>query len=47
MTFTVLLILALLALVAAIVSAMGKCPLWVPVTLLCIYCLVEQLPTGG
>jgi hypothetical protein len=47
MTFTVLLILALLALVAAIVSAMGKAPIWVSVVLLALYCLVEQLPTGG
>ena len=41
---TVTLILVLGALVAAIVSAMGKCPLWVAVILLCIAHAITVLP---
>jgi hypothetical protein len=37
-------ILAFSALIAAIISAMGRCPLWVPVILLCIVALVTCLP---
>jgi len=43
---TVMLILAVAALLAAIVSAMGKCPVWVAVLLLAIYACLEQLPKG-
>lgn len=43
---TVMLILALAALVCAIASAMGKCPLWVSVILLCIIELLRNLPLG-
>lgn len=42
--FTVIFILVIGALVAAIVSAMGKCPIWVPVILLCIAMAVQVIP---
>lgn len=41
---TVSVILVLAALIAAIVSAMGKCPLWVSVILLCIIVALQVLP---
>ena len=41
---TVTLILVVGALIAAIVSAMGKCPLWVAVILLCIAMAIQVLP---
>jgi len=41
---TVTLILVLGALIAAIASAMGKCPLWVSVILLCIVVAIQVLP---
>lgn len=41
---TVLIILVLAALVAAIASAMGKAPLWVAVILLAIVAAVQVLP---
>jgi len=41
---TVTLILVLGALIAAIASAMGKCPLWVSVILLCIVVALQVLP---
>jgi hypothetical protein len=43
---TVMVILVLGAFIAAVVSAMGKCPLWVSVILLCIVELVRILPIG-
>jgi hypothetical protein len=43
---TVFLILALAAFIGAVVSAMGKCPLWVPVVLLCVIELLRALPLG-
>jgi hypothetical protein len=46
MSFTVLLVLAFLALLCAIASALGKCPLWVAVVVLALYALVQQLPVG-
>ena len=42
--FTVLIIMVLGALVAAIVAAMGKAPLWVSVILLCLAVAVQVLP---
>lgn len=42
--FTLLFILILGALVAAIVAAMGKCPLWVSVILLAIAMALQVLP---
>ena len=41
---TVSLLLIVGALVAAIVSAMGKCPLWVAVVLLCVAQALTVLP---
>lgn len=41
---TVLAILVIGALIAAIVAAMGKCPLWVSVILLCIVVALDVLP---
>lgn len=43
---SVLLLIFLAAFVATIVSALGKCPLWVPVVLLCIAGLLSVLPVG-
>jgi hypothetical protein len=43
---TVLVILAILALLTCIAAAMNKCPIWVPVVLLCLYALLQQLPVG-
>ncbi len=43
---TVLLILAIAALISAILSLMGKCPLTVPVLLLSIIAILQQLPLG-
>lgn len=44
MHLTVLLFLVIGALVAAIISTMGKCPLWVATILLCIVAALEVLP---
>lgn len=41
---TVALVLVIGALVAAIVAAMGKCPLWVSVILLCVVAALGVLP---
>lgn len=41
---TVLFVLVVGALIPAIVSAMGKCPLWVSVILLCIVAAVQVMP---
>lgn len=43
---TVLVILVLLALVLTIAAAVGKCPLWLPVFVICVYLLLLQLPLG-
>jgi hypothetical protein len=43
---TVIIIVLLGAFVTCIASAMGKCPLWIPVVLLCIVGLLEHLPLG-
>ena len=42
LTGTLLLVIA--AFFTTIVSAMGKCPLWVPVVLLCLVALLQVLP---
>ena len=44
--FTVMIILAILAIVLTIVSATGHCPLWAPVFVLCIIELIRVLPLG-
>ena len=41
---TLSLVLAGTAFLTTIVSAMGRCPLWVPVMLLCVLALVKALP---
>lgn len=46
MTLTVLLVLVLIALVCTVLSAMGKCPLWIPVFILCLVELLRLLPLG-
>jgi hypothetical protein len=43
---TVLLLLALAAFVCAVAEAMGKCPGWVPVIILCVIELLRALPLG-
>lgn len=43
---TVLLVLALTAFVCTILHAIGKCPVWVPLIILSLYCLLQQLPLG-
>jgi hypothetical protein len=43
---TVIGFLAIAAFVAAIVSAIGKCPLWIAVVLLCVVELLRILPLG-
>lgn len=43
---TVLLLLAVAAFVIAILSAIGKAPLWVAVILLCVAELLRALPLG-
>lgn len=41
---TLMVVLVLGALVAAIVAAMGKAPLWVSVILLCVAMAIQVLP---
>lgn len=43
---TVFLFLAVAAAICTVVSAMGKCPLWVGVMLLCLIELLRALPLG-
>jgi len=43
---TVIGFLVIAAFVAAIVSAIGKCPLWIAVVLLCVVELLRILPLG-
>jgi hypothetical protein len=43
---TVTLILVIAAFGCAIASAIGKCPLWVSVVLLCVVELLRVLPLG-
>lgn len=45
-TLTVVLVLVLAAFVCAVLSAAGKCPLWVAVVLLCVVHLILALPLG-
>jgi hypothetical protein len=40
---TIALLLALCAFILTLVSALGKCPLWIPVLLLCILALLQSL----
>lgn len=43
---TVIGFLVIAAFICAIVSALGKCPLWVAAILLCIVELIRILPIG-
>lgn len=43
---TVMIVLAIAALAAAVVSATGHAPLWVSVILICIIELIRVLPLG-
>ena len=43
---TVIGFLVIAAFIAVIVSALGKCPLWVGVLLLCVVELIRILPIG-
>jgi hypothetical protein len=43
---TVILLLLIAAFIVAVVAAMGKCPLWVSVILLCVAELLRVLPVG-
>ena len=44
---TVIAVLVIAALIAAILSLMGKCPIGVPVLLLCIVETLRILPLGA
>jgi len=46
MLLTVIGILVVAAFICTIVSALGKCPLWVAVMLICVVELVRILPLG-
>ncbi len=43
---TVLICLVAAAFICTIVSAIGKCPLWIAVVLLCVVELIRVLPLG-
>lgn len=43
---TVILILAISAFACTIVAALNKCPVWIPVLLLCVIELLRALPLG-
>jgi hypothetical protein len=43
---TVFLLLALAAFVCTVVAALGKCPVWIPVLLLCLIELLRAVPLG-
>lgn len=46
MMLTVFLLLAIVAFACTIANAIGKCPIWVPVLLLCVIELLRALPVG-
>ena len=46
MMLTVFLILVIAAFACTVASAVGKCPLWVGVVLLCVVELLRVLPLG-
>ncbi len=46
MILTAFVLLALSAFVTAIAHAIWKVPLWVPVILLSLYALLQQIPLG-
>lgn len=46
MPLTILFLLAISAFICTVASALGKCPLWVPVILLALFALVQTVPVG-
>lgn len=46
MSLTAMLLLAIVAFACTIASAVGRCPLWVPVLLLTLIELLRALPLG-
>jgi|GEM_PF-2323427 len=46
MLLTIYLLLAITAFILTIANALGKCPLWIPVLLLCLIALLNSLPLG-
>ena len=43
---TVFIILAVTAFIVTVVAAMGRCPIWVAVLILCLIELLRALPLG-
>ena len=43
---TVFVVLVVLAIILTVLSAMGKCPLWASVFVLCLIELLRTLPLG-
>lgn len=43
---TVFLLLAVAAFACTVASALGKCPVWVPVLFLCVIELLRAIPLG-
>jgi hypothetical protein len=43
---TVSLLLVVAAFICTVVSALGKCPLWIAVVLLCVLELLRVMPLG-
>jgi len=46
MSITVLILLVVAAFVCTVVSAMGKCPLWAAVFILCVIEAIRVFPVG-
>ena len=46
MVLTVILVLGILALLLTVGAAVGWCPVWIPVLLLCVLELLRSLPLG-
>lgn len=46
MQITVILLLIIAAFICTIVNALGKCPVWVPLVLLCVVELLHSVPMG-
>lgn len=44
MEITVSLVVLIAACVCVVLSAIRKCPLWVPVMLLCVWALIQTIP---
>lgn len=43
---TVMIIIAVSAFICTIISALGKCPLWIATVLICLFMLLQVLPKG-